>query len=429
MSILGNGGLVDPGLVAPPDVGAALTPGAAAPTAHHADWRRIARDTLRRRRTQVGLFASGLVMAIAIFGPLFTSTSPTAFVGSPYQASSKGLTFGADYLGRDVLSRFLHGGLRLLLVALLATVIGVGVGAVLGLIAGYSRRRADETIMRGLDVVLSFPAIILALLFVSALGNKFWLVALTIGASHAPRVARVVRGSTVALIEQDYVHYAEAIGVPRRQIILSDLLPNVTAPLTVEFGLRMTYSVGLVAALAYLGFGTNPPNPDWGTMIYENQLGITLNAWAVLLPVLAIAVLTIGLNLVTDGFGQAVAGIDRGLDCRHGLCPAREKVVAEGARASGRPVASRWTTVSLTQPTSSVSNGAAVTVSGLGVDLAGTSIDIIDEVNLTSHRGNPRPRRRERVRQDHRRARVAGARAVRRCRSLVARLPSTASIL
>jgi peptide/nickel transport system permease protein len=282
--------------------------------AQHADWRRLMHDTLRKRRTQVGLVMSGLVIAVAIFGPLLTTTSPTAFVGSPYEAPTKGLPFGCDYLGRDVLSRFLHGGLRLLLVALLATAVGVVTGALLGLVAGYSGKKTDETIMRLLDVVLSFPAIILALLFVSALGNKWWLVVLTIGLSHTPRVARVVRGATVTLIEQDYVHYAEGIGVPRRQIIFSDLLPNVTAPLTVEFGLRMSYSVALVAALAYLGFGTNPPNPDWGTMIYENQLGITLNAWGVLLPVLAIATLTIGLNLVTDGFGQAVAGVDRGLD-------------------------------------------------------------------------------------------------------------------
>lgn len=317
MSILGKGGVVEPDLLAAtPTADAeleALTD-VTAQSAHHADWRRILRDWLRMGRTRVGLVATGLVVAVAIFGPLLTTTSDTAFVGTPYQGASKGLPFGCDYLGRDVLSRFLHGGLRLLLVAGAATILGVGIGAVLGLVAGYSGKRGDETIMRALDVVLSFPAIILALLFISALGNKWWLVVLTIGASHAPRVARVVRGATVALIEQDYVHYAEGIGVPRRQIIMSDLLPNVTAPLTVEFGLRMTYSVGLVAALAYLGFGTNPPNPDWGTMIYENQLGITLNPWAVLLPVIAIAVLTIGLNLATDGFGRAVAGIDRGIE-------------------------------------------------------------------------------------------------------------------
>jgi peptide/nickel transport system permease protein len=270
------------------------------------------------RRTQVGLIAAGLVILVAIIGPLLTSTSPTAFVGHPYQPAGKGHIFGTDYLGRDVLSRFLHGGLRLLLIALLATVLGVGIGALMGLTAGYSGKRIDELIMRALDVVLSFPAIILALLFVSVLGNKWWLVTICIAASHAPRVARVVRGATVALIEQDYVHYAEGIGVPRRQILFSDLLPNVTAPLTVEFGLRMTYSVGIVAALAYLGFGTNPPNPDWGTMIYENQLGITLNAWGVILPVIAIAILTIGLNLITDGFGRAVAGIDRGVELSDG---------------------------------------------------------------------------------------------------------------
>jgi peptide/nickel transport system permease protein len=309
------GGVPDP--LATQGVDAALLPvgdDATAPVARRAEWRRLLRETLRKRRTQVGLVATGVVLVIAIFGPLMTSTSPTALVGTPYGGASKGMPFGSDYLGRDVWSRFLHGGLQLLLVSLLATVIGVVSGAVLGLMAGYSRKGVDEGIMRALDIILSFPAIILALLFVTAVGNHWWLVAITIGASHAPRVARVTRGATVALIEQDYVRYAEGIGVPRRHILFSDLLPNVTAPLTVEFGLRVSYSVAIVAALAYLGFGTNPPNPDWGVMIYENQLGITVNIWGVLLPVIAIAVLTIGLNLVTDGFGQAVAGIDRELD-------------------------------------------------------------------------------------------------------------------
>lgn len=309
-------GALEPGVLAPAEVADASAlagePGRA--RGQHADWRRILRDTLRMRRTQIGLVAAGLVVVVAIIGPLLTSTSPTAFVAKPYAPPAKGLPFGADYLGRDVLSRFLHGGLRLLGISVLATVLGVGIGAALGLFAGYSRKKTDEVIMRGLDVVLSFPAIILALLFVSALGNKWYLVVITIAAAHAPRVARVVRGATVALIEQDYVRYAEGIGVPRRQILFSDLLPNVTAPLTVEFGLRMTYSVGIVAALAYLGFGANPPNPDWGSMINENQLGITFNAWGVLLPVCAIAVLTIGLNLITDGFGRAVGGIDRGVE-------------------------------------------------------------------------------------------------------------------
>jgi peptide/nickel transport system permease protein len=310
----GLNGVPDP--LATPGVEAALAPvgGATAPVAHRAEWRRLMRETLRKRRTQIGLLCTSVILVIAIFGPLMSSTSPTALIGTPYGGRAKGLPFGSDYLGRDVWSRFLHGGLRLLLVSLLATVIGVVIGAVLGLIAGYSRKRLDETIMRVLDIILSFPAIILALLFVTAVGNHWWLVALTIGVSHAPRVARVTRGATVALVEQDYVRYAEGIGVPRRQILFSDLLPNVTAPLTVEFGLRVSYSVAIVAALAYLGFGTNPPNPDWGVMIYENQLGITLNIWGVLLPVIAIALLTIGLNLVTDGFGQAVAGIDRELD-------------------------------------------------------------------------------------------------------------------
>ena len=134
--------------------------------------------------------------------------------------------------------------------------------------------------MRGNDVVLAFPQIMLALLAVSAIGPKLWLIVLIVGLTHAPRVARVIRGAAQEVVERDFVKAAEAVGEKRSRIIFGELLPNITSPLLVEIGLRMTYSIGLVAAISFLGFGLQPPAADWGLMINENRLAITVQPWA-----------------------------------------------------------------------------------------------------------------------------------------------------
>jgi peptide/nickel transport system permease protein len=193
-----------------------------------------------------------------------------------------------------------------------ATIVGVGLGLLIGLTAAYAGGIVDEVLMRIADVFMAFPQIVLALLLVAAFGPKLWLIVLTVGISHAPRVARVMRGAGQQVVERDFVKAAEAVGEPRRRIIFGELLPNVTSPLLVEIGLRLTYSIGLIAAISFLGFGLQPPSADWGLMINENRLAVTVQPWGVLLPVLAIALLTIGTNLVTDGVARAAIGIDRG---------------------------------------------------------------------------------------------------------------------
>ena len=274
-------------------------------------WLGIMRDALRLTRTRIGLGMVVVLVAIAIFGPLVAPHSPTEFVGAPNAAPSSDALFGTDALGRDVWSRFLHGGLSVLWMATAATVLGVGVGVVIGLVAAYARNWLDDVLMRASDVVLAFPQIILALLVVSALGPKLWLIVLVVAVGHMPRVARVIRGAAQVIVERDFVMAAEAVGEKRSRIIFGELLPNVTSPLLVELGLRMTFSIGLVAALSFLGFGLQPPASDWGLMINENRLSITVQEWSVLLPVLAIGLLTVGTNLITDGIARAAIGIDR----------------------------------------------------------------------------------------------------------------------
>ncbi len=274
-------------------------------------WLGILRDALRIGRTRVGLVIVTVVVAVAVFGPLVAPHSPTEFVAAPNTGPSSDAIFGADALGRDVFSRFLHGGLSVLWMSAAATLIGVGTGVGIGLVAAYSRNWLDDVLMRGSDVVLAFPQIILALLAVSVIGPKLWLIVLVIAIGHTPRVARVMRGAALEVVERDFVKAAEVVGEKRSRIVFGELLPNVTSPLLVELGLRMTYSIGLIAAVSFLGFGLQPPTADWGLMINENRLSITVQAWSVLLPVLAIGLLTVGTNLITDGVARAAIGIGR----------------------------------------------------------------------------------------------------------------------
>jgi peptide/nickel transport system permease protein len=275
-------------------------------------WLGILRNALRLTRTRIGVGIVGVIVAVAVFGPLVAPHEPTEFVAAPNSGPSGTAVFGADALGRDVLSRFLHGGLTVLWLSAAATLLGIVVGVVVGLVAAYARNWLDDVLMRTNDIVLAFPQIVLVLLAVSAIGPKLWLIVITVGITHAPRVARVMRGAGLEVVERDFVKAAEAVGEKRSRIVFGELLPNVTSPLLVELGLRMTYSIGLVAAISFLGFGLQPPTADWGLMINENRLSITVQPWSVLLPILAIGLLTVGTNLITDGIARAAIGIDRG---------------------------------------------------------------------------------------------------------------------
>jgi peptide/nickel transport system permease protein len=273
----------------------------------------LLRSALRVRRTQVGLVLAGLVILTALAGPYLAPHSPTDFVGAPNSPPGDGAMFGTDNIGRDVLSRFLSGGRSLLGLSVVATVLGVTLGAALGIVAAYLGRWRDELIMRVGDVVLAFPQVVVALLVLSTRGTSVWLIVLVVGLSHVPRVARVLRDAALGVVERDFVKAAEATGVRRWRIMTGEILPNVTGPLMVELGLRLTFSIGLIAALSFLGLGVQPPTADWGLMINENRIALTFQPWGVVLPVIAIAVLTIGTNLVTDGLARASAGIDRGV--------------------------------------------------------------------------------------------------------------------
>ena len=267
--------------------------------------------SLRMGRMRVGLALFVALLLLALVGPLFAPTSPNELIGIPFGPSPHSM-FGTDYLGRDVLSRFLWGGRSVFLLATVATSLGVSLGIAVGLVAAYARGRVDDLLMRAMDVILCFPQIVLTLVAAATVGPSLTLLVITIAFTTMPRTARVVRGSALEIVERDFVRATQAIGESRVRILLGEILPNILGPLLVEVSLRYTYTIGLIAGLSFLGFGLQPPAADWGLMINENRLGIQQAPWAVALPVLAIALLTIATGLVGDALARSVSGVDRG---------------------------------------------------------------------------------------------------------------------
>jgi peptide/nickel transport system permease protein len=270
----------------------------------------VLRNTLRMARVKIGLTLAGGMILLVILGPLI-GPSPYHFVGLPFAPPGTHGLFGTDYLGRSVLGRFLSGGRSVMLLSAISAILSAAGGAAWGMTAAYRKGWLDEGLMRLADVILALPQIVFALLFLSILGASAPLLVFVATVSQAPRTARVMRAAALNVMEKEFVQDAEAIGMPRWRIVLGEILPNVTSPLMVELGLRFSFSVALVASLGFLGLGVPPPTPDWGVMVNENRQGLTVSPYGVVLPVIAIAVVTVGVNLITDGFARASIGIDR----------------------------------------------------------------------------------------------------------------------
>lgn len=267
---------------------------------------------LRLWRTRIGLALITVLVVIAVFGPLIAPHGPSDFVALPnsHPGGKAGL-LGTDYLGQDVWSRFLYGGRGILVMALVSTAIGLILGVAIGLVAAYARNALDDILMRAMDVIMAFPQIMLALVAVSLIGAHAWVIIIAIALTTAPRVARVARGTAQPVVERDFVAATESMGMSRGRILTGELLPNILGPMMVEATLRLTYSVSVIAALAFLGLAPNPNGANWGTMINQNEIALSVQPWGALAPILAIALLTMGTGLFGDGIARTAAGIDR----------------------------------------------------------------------------------------------------------------------
>jgi peptide/nickel transport system permease protein len=271
----------------------------------------LLRRSLRLWRTRIGVALVGVIVLLAIIGPYVAPYGPSTPVGAPNAVPGGKAVLGTDYLGQDVLSRVLYGGRSILVMAVIATALGLIGGVVVGLVAAYSRNALDDILMRGMDVIMALPQILLALVAVAIVGPRAWVIVAAIALTTAPRVARVARGAAQPVVERDFIAASEAMGVPRWRILSGELLPNTLGPLMVEASLRLTYSITLIATLAYLGLSPNVNGANWGTMIKQNQLVLVVQPWGAVAPIIAIALLTMGTGLIGDGIARTAAGIDR----------------------------------------------------------------------------------------------------------------------
>jgi peptide/nickel transport system permease protein len=274
-------------------------------------WASVLWAAARTPRGAIGLGLASSVVLLAVIGPFVAPYASDALLTLTFAKPSGQFLLGSDFLGRDVLSRLLDGGWVLLIMAACATALGIAGGAAAGISAAYLRGRSDGIIMRAVDVILAFPQLVFALLLLSLLGPKLWLITIAVGFSHAPQVARVLRSATLDISERDFVKAAELQGMRPAKVMTKEILPNLVSPLMVEAGLRLTYSIVIIAGLAFLGFGQPPPAANWGLMINENRIGLPLNPWAVIVPAVLIALLTIGTNTFTDAFARVAIGVDR----------------------------------------------------------------------------------------------------------------------
>ncbi|MCX5191893.1 ABC transporter permease [Streptomyces sp. NBC_00268] len=286
---------------------APAAPPATAPARAARAWR-----TVRSSRAAViGLAIVAVHILIALLAPLLTSYDPIAN-DSSHALLGPGWNHwaGTDQYGRDVLARVLYGGRYALGVSVAATVVTVALGTVVGCAAALRGGWFDDVLGRVLDAVLAVPSILALLVVVTALGTGPAVIVLAIAVVYVPQVVRVVRGAALGVVPADYVTAARARGEGTWSILRREVLPNITDVVCVEFAMRASWVVLLISSLSFLGFGADPPTPDWGLMVAENRTAITVVPMASLAPIIALATLVVGLNLAADGLSKAW-GVDR----------------------------------------------------------------------------------------------------------------------
>jgi peptide/nickel transport system permease protein len=244
----------------------------------------------------------------ALFGRLFAPYNPLAQqLLLNNAAPSAAHWFGTDQLGRDVLSRVIVGARDILVITPLATVLGTILGTALGLAMGYFGGALDAVAGRIVEAVLAVPVVIIALLFVAALGASNLTLIIVIGFIFTPLIARTVRAAVLAERHLDYLSSARLLAESPARIMFGEILPNVMPAILVEFTVRLGYAVFAVATLSFLGFGVQPPTPDWGADITANYVGLLSGYWwQTLFPALAIASLVTAVNLITDSIEQVL---------------------------------------------------------------------------------------------------------------------------
>lgn len=269
------------------------------------------RDALRRLARNRGALAGATVLLVlvglAVLSDVIVPYDPTRIVAADrLRPPELGHPFGTDAFGRDVLVRIIHGSRISLQLGTISVVIGAGLGVTIGLVSGYYAGWIDRILMRGIDVMLAFPGILLALVIVAVLGPDLNNVMIAVGLSAMPHYTRVVRGSVLAARDLQYVEAARVVGCRDRAVMFRHILPNVLAPVIVLATLGVASAIIAGAALSFLGLGAKPPTPEWGAMLSEGRAYLRTAPWITTFPGAAIMVTVLAINLLGDGLRDAL---------------------------------------------------------------------------------------------------------------------------
>ncbi len=274
-------------------------------------WEDFRRAFFSNRLALFGAVILAVFILIAVFAPLIAPYGPLQQdLAGKFAPPSAAHPFGQDELGRDILSRVIYGARISLTAGLAAVGIATTVGTLVGVTAGYLGRWPDSVLMRLMDVVLSFPSILLAIVIVSILGPSLTNAMLAIGIVFVPQIARVVRSAVISVRERDYIEAERALGAGNAQIVFSGVLPNSMAPLIVQATLTLATAILDVAALSFLGLGAQAPTPEWGAMLtdaFRSGFGVFITGQhAIIFPGIAIALCVLSVNFIGDGLRDAL---------------------------------------------------------------------------------------------------------------------------
>jgi len=249
---------------------------------------------------KIGLLIVAINLLVAVFGPWLAPYDQSQSVGDTWATASAQMLLGADQIGRDMLSRLIYGARMTIGIAACTTLLSFFIGVTLGFTAAVVGKWADLVLSRLVDIILSIPQLILALIILGVFGSSIPVLVVTIAVLDSTRVFRLARALAMNLVTLEFVEAARLRGEGLWWVIRREILPNAAAPLISEFGLRFCFNFLFVAALSFLGIGVQPPYADWGGMVRENAAAINFGYFAPLYPALAIAMLTVGVNLVVD---------------------------------------------------------------------------------------------------------------------------------
>ena len=281
---------------------AVLSPSMAKLGVRRAEWRRTVRILARNRLVLAGSVLVVLVILTALLAGAIAPYDPIANnVRAALQPPSAYYPFGTDRYGRDIFSRVVFGSQLSLLVALVSVAVAATSGTLLGLASGFFGGWVDDVIGRVMDVLFSFPALVLAIAVAATLGPGLTNAVIAIAVVYAPLFGRVVRGPVLVERAKDYVEAARALGAGAPRLILRHILPNVLSPLIVQVTLTFSHAILLESYLSFLGLGTQPPYPSWGTMLQEGRTFLETAPWTSIFPGLAIMLAVLAFNLLGDG--------------------------------------------------------------------------------------------------------------------------------